>query len=321
METVKRFVFRHFERIVVIVILGVVATAHFLFARGTPVLFFYFLPALVAGYVVGKRGALMTAILSILAVAFFLTLQPDAHAWQYGAEQSLLLWMDVAAWGGFLILAALVTGQLYEEKERRIEELRTAYIGILDLLSRYLESPSDPIKGHCHRVADLSAQIAEAMDLPRSTSDNVHAAALLHDIEVAGAGSSGEAIQRAAMLTENDDQLKDQTVKNAEILQSVALVLKEAVPLIRSHREHKDAPADAPRDLIEIPLGARIVAVADAYDDLVNNPHTNIGRAPWVAVKEIEKGADTRFDPDVIDGLKAVVAQQLEEDTVALASR
>jgi HD-GYP domain-containing protein (c-di-GMP phosphodiesterase class II) len=320
MESVKNFVLRHFERLVVIVILGVVGAAHFLFARGTPVLFFYFLPALTAGYVLGKRNALMTAILSILAVTFFFVIEPDAFVWQYDTSAKLIMWMDLAAWGGFLILAALVTGQLYEEKERRIEELRAAYIGILDVLSRYLESPGDPIKGHCHRVADLSAEIARAMGLPRSMSDNVHAAALLHDIEMTGAGSSGEAIHRAAMLSEDEDQLKDQSGKNAEILQSVGMVLKEAVPLIRSHREQMETGPDGRPDLIGIPLGARIVAVADAYDNLVHNRQTHIGRAPWVAVKEIEKGAGTRFDPEVIDGLKAVVARQLEENTVALAN-
>jgi len=313
MEKVKTFVLDHFERILVVTILGVVAASHFWFARGTPILFFYFLPALTAGYVLGKRNALMTAILAVLAVAFAFVLSPSSFIPKYENNKELMVALDLAAWGGFLILAALVTGQLYEDKERRIEELKSAYIGILEVLARYLESPEGPAKGHCLRVANLSAEIAVAMGLPRVTVDNVHAAALLHDIQMTGEGISGDIIHRAAMLSEDKEELKEHSGKAAEILSSVGTVLKEAVSLIRYHSEQAGSNAE-PQALEDIPLGARIVDVADVYDELVTDKTYASGRAPWVAVKEIEKGVGKRYDAKVVEGLKSVVAHRLEQD-------
>lgn len=317
MSHFKSFVLQHFERLLIVVILGVVAASHFWFVRGTPVLFFYFLPALVAGYVLGKRMAVMTAILCVCAVALAAVLSPEAFMPQPGADTTHTVFFDLLAWGGFLILAALVTGQLYEEKERRIDELKSAYIGILEVLARYLESPEGPAKGHCLRVANLSAEVAVAMGLPRATVDNVHAAALLHDMHMTGEGISGDVIHKAALLSENQDALKDQDGKTSEILTSVGTVLKEAVVLIRCRGEQAAAGAGTPLT-DDVPLGARIVSVADAYDELTINKPYAAGRAPWVAVKEIEKGSGTRFDPKVVEALKSVIAHRLDEDKLVM---
>ena len=214
---------------------------------------------------------------------------------------------------GSLILAALVTGQLYEDKERRIQELRSAYLGILQVLARYLENPEGPTKGHTLRVADLSAEIARALGLPNSTVDNVHAAALLHDIQMSGEGISSDIIHRAAMLSEDDDALTETSGKTSEILSSVGTVLKGAIPLIRYHLEAAEAAGESV-DLADIPQGAHIVRVADAYDELTTGRPFASGRAPWVAVKEIEKGIGTRYDKTVVEGLKSVVAHHLEQD-------
>ena len=315
MARLKSFVLDHFEHLLVIVIVGVVAASHFWFVRGTPILFFYFLPALVAGYVLGRRSALMTAILCVCAVALAAMASPESFIPTQTDNQTMAVALDLLAWGGFLILAALVTGQLYEEKEHRIEELKSAYIGILEVLARYLESPEGPAKGHCLRVANLSAEIAVAMDLPRTTVDNVHAAALLHDIRMTGDGISGDVIHKAALLSENQDALKDQDGKTSEILSSVGTVLKEAVVLIRCHAD-QSTPGTAVSE--DTPLGARIVSVADAYDELtISKPYAG-GRAPWVAVKEIEKGAGTRFDPAAVNALKSVVAHRLDEEKLVM---
>jgi HD-GYP domain-containing protein (c-di-GMP phosphodiesterase class II) len=319
MDRAKAFILKHFERIVVIVILGVVAVAHFCFANGTPILFFYFLPALTAGYVLGKRNALLTAILSICAVGFFFAISPQTFMARSENSTLLMVGMDLVAWAGFLILAALVTGQLYEDKERRIQELKSAYLGILEILAKYLESPEGPRKGHCLRVAGLSAEIAVAMGLTPASVDNINAAALLHDIPVTGEGSSGAIIHKAAMLSENQEELKEHDGKSIEILSSVGTVLKEAVPLIRCHNEMVASTGKGALRIEDMPLGARIVAVADTYDELVTDKPYAAGRAPWVAIKEIEKASGTRFDREVVDALKSVIAHRIDVEQAALS--
>jgi len=263
--------------------------------------------------VLGKRNALMTAIFSILAVSFAFVLAPESFVPKYETESDAYVVLDLVAWGGFLILAALVTGQLYEDKERRIQEVRSAYLGILQVLARYLDNPEGPTKGHCLRVANLSAEMARALGMSSAAVDNVHAAALLHDIEMTGEGFSGDVIHRAAMLSEDDAALIDPTTKNGEILTSVGTVLKGAIPLIRYYSAHGEG-AGTTEDHQGSPVGARIVAVADAYDQLTTDKPYASGRAPWVAVKEIEKGVAERFDAEVVEGLKSVIAHHLEQD-------
>ncbi len=88
-----------------------------------------------------------------------------------------------------LILASVAVGTLYEKNERRLLELKGAYIGILEILSKYLESTDRYTKGHSVRVSEFAMEIAKAMDLPPVEVENIRVAGLLHDIgkiEVSG---------------------------------------------------------------------------------------------------------------------------------------
>ncbi len=319
METYKSFFIRHFERIVVVSILLVVAVSHFWFARGAPILFFYFLPALLAGYISGKRQALLTAMFSILAVVFIAILVPDVFMPRYETPGPLFVALDLMAWGGFLILAALMTGQLYEKHDRRIQELKASYLGILEIMSKYLEKNDEGCKGHSVKVAELAAELGEALGLPKSSIDNIHAAALLHDL--GRAELSGELIRRAAMLTQTDRELIDnQSSSGVELLQSVGSVLQEAVPLIRYHHDYY---VEGNRDgvtLESLPLGTRVIAVADAYENITGGRPGFASRVPWVALKEIEKNAGRLYDRDVVRALQRVVARHMESEELTVSA-
>ena len=96
-------------------------------------------------------------------------------------------------------------------------------------------------------------------------------------------------------------------------------VLKEAVPLIRCHNEMVASTGKGALRIEDMPLGARIVAVADTYDELVTDKPYAAGRAPWVAIKEIEKASGTRFDREVVDALKSVIAHRIDVEQAALS--
>lgn len=320
MNRCKHWFLRHFEHILVLTILLSVTVSHFWFARGTPILFFYFLPALLAGYVLGKRQALLTAMFSVLAVGFIAILAPDVFVPQYETPGPLFVLLDLMAWGGFLILAALLTGQLYEKNERRIQELKSSYLGILEILSKYLEKNDAGQKGHSVKVAELSESIGEAMGLPKSSIDNIHAAALLHDL--GRTELSGELIRRAAMLTETDRELIDaQSCRGAEILHSVGSVLKEAVPLVRYHYDYYVEGLPLSGGLESIPLGSRVIAVADAYENITGGRPGHSARVPWVAIREIEKNVGKLYDTRVVAALKQVMATRLQNDELTVSVR
>ena len=81
----------------------------------------------------------------------------------------------------------------------RLHDLKNAYVGIVEILSKYLESTDPYTKGHSERVAALAMDISIAMELPRADVETIRVAGLLHDIgkiEV-----SGEILRKAAQLT------------------------------------------------------------------------------------------------------------------------
>ncbi|RPJ49394.1 MAG: HD domain-containing protein [Acidobacteria bacterium] len=133
------------------------------------------------------------------------------------------IWHDTAAvcgWGGFLILTSVAVGSLYETKERQLFDLKNAYMGVLEVLSKYLESTDPYTSGHSVRVSELATAIATDMQLSAEETDNIRVAGLLHDIgkiEI-----SGEVLRKAANLT-SDEQvyMESHAQKGARLLSSI----------------------------------------------------------------------------------------------------
>jgi len=313
MERLKQFLIGHFE-VVLVAIVGVsVIAIHFAIQSKGAFLSFYYLPVLLAGYFLGKRQAVATAVLSILVVVILVVLQPAPF---YGQDSSKLsLTLNLMGWGAFLLLTSAVVGILFEAKEEQLVRLREAYVGIVEILAKYLESTDRYTKGHSVRVAHLSMDMAIAMELSRGQVENIRTAALLHDIGKVEV--SGDLIRKAAELTSAErETVGSHAEKGGEILKSVGDVLKDAVPLVLAHHKFymhsQELKADGTHQE-EMPLGARIIAVADAYDAIVTDRPYRKGRPPWQAIKEIEQAAPDQFDPKVVEALAKVMANLVEE--------
>jgi len=136
---------------------------------------------------------------------------------------------------------------------------------------------------------------------------------LLHDIgkiEV-----SGEILRKAAELSSEEKELVDEhTVKGAYILTAVGSVLKEVVPIVISHHRYFMSTFDGSgQELAKIPLGSRILAVADAFDAMTTDRPYRKGMPPWEALEEIVNKAGKQFDPEVVEAFKRVIKEKLEK--------
>ncbi len=311
MEKIKEYTFKHFEKIIVVsILLGIVLINYF-----TPYkigfLNFFYLPIIAAGYFLGQRMAVFTAVFCILIVAFFLLLFPSSF-FTAGTNKTYII-VSLDAWSSFLILTSAAIGYLYEEKEKKIKELRSAYMGILEILSKYLESADRYTQGHSVRVAHLSEDIARTMGLPALEVENIRAAALLHDIgkiEI-----SLDVLHKAAALTDEEKELMDShSEKGARIISLVGGVLKEAVPIVSAHHKYffetEKYPSEEERAGKEVPLGAAVIAVADAYDAMVTDRPYRAGMQPWQAFEEVEKGSGKQFHPGAVKAFKKVLASK-----------
>jgi putative nucleotidyltransferase with HDIG domain len=309
MVSFKQFVLKHFEKMLVIIILIAALLGTYFIEEKFIVFNFYYLPVLVAGYFLGRRMGVLTAVLSIMVVLVSVFIFPERFPGDkiYGYNIARL-----SSWGGFLILASVAVGTLYEENERRLQEVKNAYIGILEILSKYLESTDPYTKGHSVRVSEFAKETAIAMDLPPNEIENIRVAGLLHDIgkiEI-----SGEILRKAAELTTEERKLMDEhTVKGAYILTSVGSVLKEVVPIVVAHHKYFVDTLDTNnKETNKIPLAARILAVADSFDAMTTDRPYRKGMPPWEAMQEIIKNSGKQFDPQVVSAFKNVAGANLE---------
>ena len=310
METLKRFITKHFEKVLIIIILIAAFIGTYLIEEKSIVLNFYYLPALSAGYFLGRRMGVLTAIFSILVVVISTLLFPGIF---FKGQDFFNTLAQIFSWGGFLILTSIAVGTLYEQNERRLRDLKNAYIGVLEILSKYLESTDRYTKGHSVRVSELAMEIAIAMELPRAQVENIRVAGLLHDIgkmEV-----SGDILRKAAELSSEERELMDgHTIKGAYLLTSVGSVLKEVVPMVVSHHKYfMSGTEDRGNEMKKIPLGTRIIAVADAFDAMTTDRPYRKGLPPWQALEEIVKNTGKQFDPEVVEASKRVISGKIED--------
>jgi len=309
MEQVKQFIIKEFEKILVAIIFVTAFLGTYFIEEVSLIFNFYYLPVLVASYFLGRRIGILVALLSIIAVMTCAMLFPERFL------SDRVLWhsvMKLSSWSVFLFLASVTVGTLYQQNERRLEDLKHAYIGIVEILAKYLESTDRYTKGHSVRVSELAMETAIAMELPRSQVDNIRAAGLLHDIgkiEI-----SADVLGKAAALTSEEKELMDShSLKGAHILSSVGGVLKEVVPIVVAHHKYFIDTIDGiEKDTQKIPLGARIVAVADAFDAMVTDRPYRKGMQPWSALEELVAKSGKQFDPEVVSAFKRVISQKME---------
>ena len=178
-------------------------------------------------------------------------------------------------------------------------------MGILEILSKYIESSDKYTQGHSVRVSHYAVEIAAAMKLEPQEIENIKVAALLHDI--GKVDISTELIGKAASLSSEEiNIMASHFERGAQILSSLGSVLSEAIPLVRAHHqyfdhdEHKGSPSG----------GARILAVADAYDAMTTDRPYRLGMPPWKVIKELERGPGTQFDPEVVACFKSALVQR-----------
>lgn len=196
------------------------------------------------------------------------------------------------------------------ENAKLYEDMRSLFIGTVSSLANAIDAKSPWTKGHSERVMNIAANIAEEMGLSELFVEQIKIAGLLHDIGKIG-------ILEA--LLEKPDKISDEEFppmllhpeKGVAILSPIEQ-LQDVLPAIRHHHERYDGTG-YPDGLKgeEIPLQARIVAVADAFDAMVSDRPYKKGFSVQKALRVLERGAGTQFDPVVVECFSSKVAVTL----------
>ncbi|MCB9856775.1 MAG: HD domain-containing protein [Phycisphaerales bacterium] len=305
-----------FELLLVTIVLAVTLVAHGMLNATHVIVHFYYLPVIIAAHYFGRTLACTIALLSVLTVCAFMLLAP-AH-YQARFTSPMIAVMTMIAWGGFLGLNALLMGTLSNQRARAMIELREAHVGIIEILSKYLNAADQYTKSHSMRVAELSTSIATQMKLKDDIIEDVRVGALLHDI--GKVEISTRLIQKAAELDASErDEMDAHTVRGADLVRSLGTILDGAIPVIKHHHDHYSE--DSKQQGLhgeEIPIGARIVSVADAYDAIVTDRPYRRGRTPEEAVTIIRGASGTQFDPKVVAAFEIVISRHNDEADAAI---
>ena len=276
---------------------GIAALFNFLVSSHSVMLNFYVLPTIFSAYFYGRRHAISTALASVLLIvllAFWNSNLFAAAAYTLEGER----WFSVIAWGGSLVLTAVAMGTLYEKDKTKLRELRQTYHGVLMIL-RQFTAKDQYTQNHSYRVAIFATRIASEMGFGEERIEDVRAAALLHDI--GKLDISRELLYKAARLTEEEfHEMRQHVSKGIDFLEPVGGSLRRVLPIILFHHEHYDGTGYEEKSGDDIPLEARILAVADAYDAIVSDRPYRKGSAPFEAKEIIEKRSGIDFDPQVV---------------------
>jgi len=194
---------------------------------------------------------------------------------------------------------ALANRNLKMRTNDLVERERTLFISMVKSLVSALEAKDFYTRHHSARVTEFSLKIARHMGFGERELDDLELAALLHDVGKIGVPEN--ILNKPGPLTSEEYKaIMDHPVFGEGILKPV-VELTQIAKVVRSHHEKYDGSGypDGLRGL-EIPLGARIMTVADAYDAITSKRPYRGEESHHFAVKEIVRCSGSQFDPEVI---------------------
>src|ERR687894_2449904 len=178
--------------------------------------------------------------------------------------------------------------------------------GVVEALVGALEAKDPGLGEHLLNTSRIAGGIAREMSLPEEEVEDLIVGALLHD--VGKIGIPDQILHKPGRLTEDEyERMKRHPALGVEIVSPVS-ALAGALPAIEHHHERFDCsgyPAGLGGE--DIPLAARVVAVADAFDVMCRDRPYGYGVSQEAALQEIERNASAQFDPEVVGALRRVL--------------
>jgi putative nucleotidyltransferase with HDIG domain len=185
-------------------------------------------------------------------------------------------------------------------------EAEATYLGAVRALAAALDARDPYTAGHSERVSTFAVAIGEELGLDDEGLETLRLGALLHD--VGKIGVPDEVLRKQGALTPAEfEAIKIHPSAGARILRSIPF-LAPHIPIVELHHERPDGQG-YPYGLVgaAIPLAARIVHVADAFDAMTSARAYRAARLPVEAIAELRRGAGTDFDGPSVEALVVAV--------------
>ena len=187
-----------------------------------------------------------------------------------------------------------------EMLRQAMEDLEHSYDVTLEALGDALDLKDSETEGHSKRVTAYTIALARAMGIPPMEIKVIARGAFLHDI--GKMAIPDEILRKPGKLTSEEEEImRDHCTRGYHILRKIPF-LSEAAAIVYTHQEHFDGNGYPSRLRgSEIPVGARIFAVADAMDAITSDRPYRKARSFDAAREEILRCSGTQFDPGVVE--------------------
>jgi hypothetical protein len=277
----------------------------------------FFLPVVLSGYFLGRTTAGVLAFLTTIVVSLVVYLRPGEVA---TLDSPLAVGLAIAVWASVLGLTAILVGTLCEEQARKNRELHDAYIGVVEVLTRYLQSSDPRVKARSLRVAHLSQRVAEELHLSAKEADDIRVGALLHDL--GNVEITIELINKAvSSLSSPTRKAATHHFHGMDLVRSLSGVLRGAVPLVMSQEDtvREYLLDDDSANGGSVPIGAQIIRTVRAFDELVFGASDTPQTKPEAAIRELGDDITSNHQPAVLRALESVAVGCRLKELVAMA--
>lgn len=186
-----------------------------------------------------------------------------------------------------------------EELNKTYDQLKIRYMDTIEALRQAVDAKDIYTRGHSDRVAYYAVRVGNAMGISSQESETLRISGIFHDI--GKIGTADDILLKNDKLTERELlEIQKHPLKGARILSAVSM-FKDVVPVVKCHHERIDGRG-YPERLAgeEIPLLARIVAVADAFDAMMSDRLYRSKLSLHEAREQLIRGAGTQFDAEVV---------------------
>jgi putative nucleotidyltransferase with HDIG domain len=190
-----------------------------------------------------------------------------------------------------------------------VADLQTSYDLTLDALSAALDLRDRETEGHSRRVVEYTSRLAEQIGLDKETIKNVRRGALIHDIGKIGVPD--RVLHKPGLLDDDEREIMNKHPQAGHDMLAGIPYLKEEIQIVICHQEKWDGTG-YPNGLRgeEIPVGARLFAIADTFDALTSDRPYRLG-VPYDAARQvIVEESGKQFDPRAVEAFLAVPKEE-----------
>jgi len=194
------------------------------------------------------------------------------------------------------------------ENSRLYEEVKDTFFSTVATLAEAIEKRDPYTGGHVRRVVEISLILGEELGLGAEEMETLHLSSILHDVGKIGI-RDGVLQKHGPLSPEEMAHIREHPEIGAEILAHIKQ-LEGVIPAVRHHQERCDG-LGYPEGLKgeEIPFASRVIAVADTFDAMTTDRPYRRRLSDDATAEEIERGAGTQFDPDVVAAFLRIYRQ------------